>query len=268
MRKLHPFVAPYTKCLKWLSPPTRAHLANLQPTAIDSSLIDQKHPHFDRALELSAARLLHLCRPVARAYAEQFQRKYGRHYPGLSLDNTKAMQSKNLSLLLSIYALCSEHDIQLRHWFRAQFDILSKMKQVYLNACSGPNALKRYQDWIERQPTRFVNRLDRAAALDKSFYTQIEASVLDSHLVALQHWNRIKDFEPPTVGAGILVLYPQVSAWYLVSHAGVRDILEAGMWYDPVVASKLKQYKKIARIRSSCDMALDAAIENHGSLEV
>lgn len=258
----------YTRCLKWLSPPQRALMAELQAPATSDCLISDTHPHFNRALSLSATRLLHLCRSVASAYSEQFQRKYGRFHPGLSRDNKTALKSKHLPLFTNIYCICAEHNIPLRHWFRAQFDVLSKMPCVYVTACSGPNALKRYEDWKSNQSTRFINHGDRKAALDRSIYRIIEASILDSHLVALKHWERIRLFEPPTLGAGILTLYPQVSAWYLVSHPSVRAILAAGLWSDPVVMDRLKQYNSVARIRSSCQMGLDAAIENHGTLEL
>ncbi len=260
----------YGKCLKRLSVPPPSHVVELLAPSANSSdsLIGSSNPHFNRALSLAALRILHLARQTALAYSEQFQRQYGTFHPGLPADPLQALKSKNLPILVGIYSICSEESIPLRHWFRAQFDILHKMKQVYLVTCSGPNALRRYRDWASKQEKRYVNTEDRKRALDSSLYQTIETSILDSHLVALRHWDHIKSFDPPSLGAAILVLYPQVSAWYLVSHQCVRELIQDGLWSDPVVVNRLNQYKKLSRVRSSCEMGLDAAIELHGKLEL
>lgn len=267
----HPFSSTYSKCLTRLVTHHHTAHAELDPTTrviTSGNLIGPDHDHFTRSMNLTSLRVLHICRQVAAAYSDQFQRRYHRFHPGLPPDTKKALQSKHIHLMVGIYRTCSEKSIPLRHWFRAQFEILSKMDCVYITTCSGPNALKRYEDWDAKQSSRFVNREDRKAALDVSLYTVIEASILDSHLVALKHWDRCKLYDPPGLGAMFLVLYPQVSAWYLVAQESVRELVETGQWTDPVVLKRLKQFKSNPRVRSSCAMGLDAAVEIHGRLEL
>lgn len=267
----HPFAATYSKCLTRLVSLHHTAHAELDSTSrviTSGTLIGSGHEHFDRALNIASLRVLHICRQVAQAYSEQFQQRYHRFHPGLAKDPKKALEYKYLHVLVGIYRTCSERSIPLRHWFRAQFETLSKMDCVYIATCSGPNALKRYEDWAARQTSRFKDREDRNAALNTSLYTVIEASILDSHLMALKHWEHYKTFDPPCLGAMFLALYPQVSAWYLVAQESVRELLDAGLWTDATVMKRLKQFKSNPRVRASCQMGLDAAVENHGRLEL
>jgi hypothetical protein len=228
--------------------------------------ISSESSHFKRALYLSQVRLLHLAKPVALAWSEQVQRKYHRKQLCIPVGFSDAVHCVSLPVLVSIYRICAENKIDLRGWFRSQFDRLGSVGFVYVGMCSGTNALRRYREWEVRQGGRFTRSEDREKALGSSIYKQIEQSIEDSHEVALKMSSKIRSMEPPNNVAGLLAMYPQVSAWYLVAHNDIRGFLETGEWDDPALMKHLQQFKKDKRIQVSCSMGLEASIESQGSL--
>lgn len=227
-------------------------------------------PRQIRSLQIHLARILHVANQVAAIYSDEVQRYNKRTVTVLSADPLKAIDSKQLALLLSIQEFVSRHGIPVRHWFRAQFDLCKvpkSMSHIPINMCHGPNAFQRYETWNRRQSKRFIRTEDRTRILDTSFTSEVANSIRLSHQFAVAELSNPARVFPPSQAGALWELFPEVSAWYLVAHDEFRvKYLESGACLASSIVKHYQQYKSNRKIREACNRALLQAIDQLGDL--
>lgn len=228
-------------------------------------------PWQTRSFQVHLARIYHVADSIAQAYLDQVRRVGGPPMQMLSSNPMKALhKSKHLALLLSIAKFVADNDIPVKHWFRAQFDLLRPPPHcvvIPITVCHGPNAAIRYDDWARRQESRFTHADDRGTALDSSVSKAISEAINFSHQTVLSAIPLATEFQLFSMEMFLWELFPSISAWYLVAHVGFRqDFLETGACLAPTVVEHFKQYKRDPVIKTICDRAMLASTDTLGDL--
>jgi hypothetical protein len=225
-------------------------------------------PRQHLSLTVTALRLTHLARITAIAFWRANTKAQKHHQLAYPKTVWQALAHKNTVTLLSIYHFAVAHHIPLEDWFLAQFDILSKMPQLWITCCQGQKAFERYTDWDKRQRNRYIKTEDREnsrASLQKS----ITRAILTGHKHARDWQTRILEVEPPSLSAALAFLHPAVTGWYLVAHECFRDdLLESGLIDDPHLMKLWERYLRSPQVRLFCKSALAEALTLYGPLEL
>lgn len=227
-----------------------------------------KSPHSIRMVTIAALRPVHLVKLTLRAFWKvKPQKQFGIAAPRKLMD---ILRHKNTPILLTIYYFTKAHDIPLDHWFQAQFDILSKMPQLWITCFSGQKAFERYTDWDYRLSRKFTRLEDRQEnAIPLSLQKTIHKAIFTGHKQALTWQPRLKDLHAPTLSAALAYINTYVPAWYLVAHKCFRDdVLEPGLMDPPQLIKIWNHYKKSSWAKKFCQEALDAAELQYGTLEL
>lgn len=227
-------------------------------------------PRQQRSIVIQISRLYHVANLVAQAYQDQLKRTNGPPLQLLSKYPHRALCSKYLPTLLSIASHTSEHNIQLCHWFRAQFDLLRPPPgcvNIPLTVTHGLNAHTRYLDWFQRQHTRFTHSDDRATALDQKFSKYLTQQISHSHQFVLQQLSSSAGLATISLELALWDLYPNVSPWYLVAHEGFRQgFLVTQACIAPHVVKAFLQYQRDPAIREICNRAMLSVTDTFGEL--
>lgn len=213
------------------------------------------------------ARLRHQFKIVADAFNNACELS-GQRGRLIAPDNdVDVLVNKYTPTVMALTVLCHEHDISLKRWCLAQARLIKSAKFFTLYQCYGANAFKRYGDWEAKEQKKAL-RQDEVARSTTSAYDIIRHSIMASHMDALRWAPVLKALKPPSLSAGLLYMFPQISGWYLIAHKEFREeAMDDGFCTEPNMLKMYKRYKNSENVRHICEETLKQVTLELGPLK-